>query len=36
MTVAEVVAIHIWIHVASVVIVAALLAISIWIYVASG
>ena len=35
-TVAEVVAIHVWIHVASVVIVAAVLPINIWIDVASG
>ena len=33
---AEMVAIHVWIHVASVVIVAAVLPINIWIDVASG
>ena len=36
MTVAAVLAIHIWIHVASGVKVAAVLAIYIWIHVASG
>ena len=35
-TVAVVMAIHMWIHVASVVTVAALLAKHIWIHVASG
>ena len=35
-TVAAVLAIHIWIHVASVVTVAAVLAIHIWIHVVSG
>ena len=35
-TVAVVLAIHIWIHVASFVTVAAVLAIHIWIHVASG
>ena len=35
-TVAAVLAIHIWIHVASVLIVSAVLAIIIWIHVASG
>ena len=36
LTVALVLAIHIWIHVASIVTIAAVLAIRIWINVASG